>query len=272
MRKGLLIRIFGLVSLSQNLKRIVMRMWYQNMGRFDKDSQITFMNYGYANSNAGKIKLKSADEKDRYCIQLYNHVAGSLDVKGLEVLEVGCGRGGGSSYIARYLKPKSVNGVDFSKMAIDFCKRNYSTKGLSFSFEDAESFTIQNEKFDVVVNIESSHCYRNMKLFLHEVFRVLKPNGYFLFADFRGKGDINSLNSYLQNSGLKLLMKKKITKNVLKALDLDSNRKVELIKKKVPKMLHKTFLQFAGVKGTEIYESFRTGEREYFSFVLQKIK
>ena len=41
------------------------------------------------------VRLKSEDEKDRYPIQLYHHVASQINLKGLKVLEVGSGRGGG---------------------------------------------------------------------------------------------------------------------------------------------------------------------------------
>ena len=171
----------------------------------------------------------------------------------------------------QYLKPKSVTGLDFSEKAVDFCKKHYSVWGLSFNVGNAESIPFKDEKFDVIINIESSHCYSNMDCFLSGVSRILKPNGYFLFADFRGKGKINSLRRQLKNSGLNLLKEKKITKNVLKSLDLDNERKSELIIKKTLKLFRKSFFDFAAIKGSEVYESFKTGEREYFSFVLQKI-
>jgi cyclopropane fatty-acyl-phospholipid synthase-like methyltransferase len=41
------------------------------------------------------------------------------------ILEVGCGRGGGLSYISRYLNPKEVYGVDFSDNQVIFCKNTY---------------------------------------------------------------------------------------------------------------------------------------------------
>lgn len=269
-RKSALHKFFDLVcSISPRLKRSVWRILYQYVTGLDKEVQVIFMNYGYA-SESEKIKLRKIDEKNRYCIQLYHHVASTINLKGKDLLEVGCGRGGGSSYIMHYFKPKSMSGVDFSKKAIGFCKRYYSIKGLSFFVGDAESLPFEDNKFDVVINIESSHCYGNMKLFLSEVFRLLRPNGYFLFADFRNKNEIDSLRKCLISSGLVVLKEGRITQNVLRSLDMDNGRKMKLIKQKVPKILHKTFLQFAGIKGSEIYESFKNGSREYFNFVLQK--
>ena len=272
-RKTVLHRIFNLVcDISPSIKSLVWSAWYQYISGLDKDANMTFMNYGYVdlNPNAKKIKLRDADKKNLYCIQLYHHVANAINLDGLNVLEVGCGRGGGSSYIMRYLKPRSMGGVDFSNKAIEFCKKHYPAKGLSFYAGDAELLPFEDNKFDVIINIESSHCYAHMKQFLREVFRLLRPNGYFLFADFRNNNEINSLRKQLKHSGLKLIKEENLTQNVLKSLDMGNERKMKLIKQKVPKILHKTFLQFAGIKGSEIYESFKTGERKYFNFVLQK--
>ncbi|MBI4452853.1 class I SAM-dependent methyltransferase [Candidatus Woesearchaeota archaeon] len=268
----MLVRIFDVISRSPNLKQLSMKIWYQYLSRLDKDSQIIFMNYGYdfLNPNHKKIKLKDADEKDRYCIQLYSHVAGAVDLRNLNVLEVGCGRGGGSSYLMRYLSPKSVTGIDFSRKAMEFCKRYYHAAGLSFCYGNAESLPFEDRKFDAIVNIESSHCYSSMDNFLGEVARVLRTNGYFLFADFRSREKIDHLRNQLRNSGLKLLKERRITGNVLKSLDSDNKRRSAMIKEKVPKVLRNTFLHFAGAKGTDLYKSFKTGEREYYSFVLQK--
>ena len=56
-----------------------------------------------------------------YYMQLYDHVAGAVDLRDLKVLEVGSGRGGGADYIKRYLKPESMVGLDISENAVSFC-------------------------------------------------------------------------------------------------------------------------------------------------------
>ena len=153
MRRNLLHRFLGFArNNSPNIRRFIWKSWYQYLSGLDKGKNITFMNYGYADAapRGKKLKLESADENNRYCIQLYHHIASTISLRGLDVLEVGCGRGGGSSYIMRYLKPRSITGIDFSKKAIKFCKEYYSAKGLSFYEADAESLPFDNEKFDVI--------------------------------------------------------------------------------------------------------------------------
>ena len=79
------------------------------------------MNYGYLSSDFKNRDLSSDDEKDRMFINLYDFVASQIPIKGLSVLEVGSGRGGGASFVARYHNPKSIVGLDFSRTAISLC-------------------------------------------------------------------------------------------------------------------------------------------------------
>jgi len=49
------------------------------------------------------IPLQPEDEPNRACIQLYHHVATQVPLRGMKVLEVSCGHGGGASYLTRTL-------------------------------------------------------------------------------------------------------------------------------------------------------------------------
>lgn len=269
----MLTRIIDTVfRISPGLKRTLVRMWYEYLTVLDKEALMVFMNYGYVNLNPGaeKVVLRDVDEVDRYCIQLYHYVASAIELKGLDVLEVGCGRGGGASYIMRYLQPKSMTGVDISEKAIAFCNRHHSFEGISFFQGDAEYLPFDENTFDVIVNVESSLCYGSMERFLREVFRVLRPNGYFLFTDFRSKDKIDILRKQLINSSLEVLKEERITPNVLNALECDNTRRQRLIYQKVPRLMWKYFQHFAGIRGTKTYEAFRMGDTDYRSFILRK--
>lgn len=50
-----------------------------------------------------------------------------------------------------------------------------------------------------------------LERFLREVLRVLRPNGYFLFIDFRGRDKIEVLCKQLRCSGLETLKEERIT-------------------------------------------------------------
>ena len=186
------------------------------------------------------------------------------------MLEVGSGRGGGADYIKRYLGPARMIGVDFSDKAVNLCRHHYCLEGLSFLPGDAEHLPFDDNSFDAVVNVESSHCYSSMTDFLAQVRRVLKPGGYFLFADFRSREQIGELDAQLVHSRLQPIRQKNITPNVLEALNADHERRIAHIRRGAPKLLVKLIQEFAGTKGAGIYKGFQTGTFVYKSFVLQK--
>jgi ubiquinone/menaquinone biosynthesis C-methylase UbiE len=246
--------------------------WYQFLASHYPTKEWSFMNYGYASvdDHSETLKLNEADEPDRYAIQLYHHVVSAVDLTNLDVLEISSGRGGGASYIKRYLKPKALTGVDFSDKAIQFCKHTHDVDGLSFIEGDAESLSFEAGRFDVVINIEASHCYGSMETFLAEAKRVLRHNGYLLYADFRNKNDVAVLHRQMERSGMKILRREDITPNVVRSLDLDNQRKLLLIRAFFQNWLVKPFQEFAGVKGSKIYAGFQSGTMIYLYYVLQK--
>jgi ubiquinone/menaquinone biosynthesis C-methylase UbiE len=255
--------------MKEKLKNIFFRVWYWYVSTVDKKAEVIFMNYGYSKDNH-KIKLDKEDEKDRYSAQLYNLVATGADIKGEDILEVGCGRGGGLSYINRYLSPKSATGVDLNKKAIEFCKKHHSNENIKFLQANAQNLRFQDNSFDVVINVESSHRYSQMDKFLDEVYRVLKPGGVFLFADFRTQFELEKLDIQLKNSNFIRLMNKTITENVLEALKLSTSEREKLIHQIVPKFLHGLGKKFAATEGTPTYNKFLTREFEYVFYIMMK--
>ena len=248
------------------------RHLYQLLARSYRKADWTFMNYGYAPLDPliEKLSLDEADEPDRYSIQLYHHVASAVALEGKHVLEVGSGRGGGACYIAGYLKPETMVGLDFSAEAVDFCNGCYCTEGLTFITGDAENLPFAEGRFDAVVNVESAHCYVSMDAFLAQVRRVLRPGGHFLCADFRTREHMDALYGQLDRSGLTMLRDEDITDNVIKARDLDDRGRLAFIQDRAPRWLVKAISEFGGVKGSRIYRQFRAREVMYRHFVLQK--
>jgi len=73
------------------------------------------MNFGYTAHHQGRepLPLDPEDESHRYPLQLYHHVARSIDWEGRDVLEVSSGRGGGANFIMRYFKTEILHGCGF---------------------------------------------------------------------------------------------------------------------------------------------------------------
>lgn len=258
-------------AVSPRLRRSLWRCWYDLLAGRYPQADWTFMNYGYAETAPqAPLALAAADEANRYSIQLYQHVARTVELRGARVLEVGCGRGGGCSYLARYRQPAAVLGVDISAKAVAFCRRVHTVPGLTFRQGDAEALPCQADEFDIVLNVESSHCYGSVPAFLSEVGRVLRPGGYFLWADLRATERLAETRRQFAAAGFRCREESMITPQVLRALELISDRKRATIQRLVPRLLVPCVEDFAGVSGTRVYESLRVGAIQYPSFVLQK--
>ncbi|WP_165422991.1 class I SAM-dependent methyltransferase [Ktedonosporobacter rubrisoli] len=262
----------SLCDKSPVLKRLLIRNWFYCLSLLDREAHMPFMNLGYAplKSVDTLVELQESDEEHRYCIQMYHHVASMVELSGRDVLEVGSGRGGGASYVKRYLGPRTMVGVDLVPRAVQFSRARHRVDGLSFVQGDAERLPFGNCSFDAVINVESSYAYGNVDRFLQEVARVLRPGGYFLFTDYRYQHRIGLLRAQIENCGLNVLSDRCINAEVVRALDLDHARKADLIKKKVPQALHNVMHYFAASPGSPIYDELKAGTVDYHSWLMQK--
>ncbi len=245
------------------------KIWYWYVNRVDKKAEVVFMNYGFCNAE-NELTPDPKDEENQYPMQLYHHMVCETDIDNMDLVEIGSGRGGGLNYVTKKFSPSSAIGVDINKVDVAFCNKHYDLKNLSFVHGDAQNLNLKSNSCDIVLNVESSHRYPNMSSFLSEVSRILRPNGLFLFTDFRYSHEMDEMKSFLKKSGLKIMRERQINNEVLRALELDDNRRRKLVKKLTPKVLHKIALNFAGTIGSETFNHFLTRRYIYFSYILKK--
>lgn len=188
------------------------------------------------------------------------------------MLEVGSGRGGGARYIARYHHPASMVGVDLSPRTVARAsKLNSDTPNLTYQVGDAERLPFADGAFDIVVNIESSHCYGDVEAFAKEVARVLAPGGWFTFADMRDLiGDLPRMDRELAVPGLRLVEAQDISAGVVAAIDASEARKRERIGRMV--VLRRFMSEFAGASGSTLYQQLVSGELVYAARRYRKIE
>ena len=252
---------------------LLWKFWYPLLTRLTRRTPIVFLNYGYSETSepSSVPVLSPEDEADRTCIQLYDSVVNSIDLKGLRVLEVSSGHGGGASYIARYFKPATMHGIDRNPRAVEFCRQRHHVPGLTFSCGNALDLDFEDETFDAVVNVEASHCYPDVPKFFREVARVLRPGGHFLYADFREKEPASVvLHGQLEQSGLEILDRRDISASVVRGMRLNASKYEKLIRQLVPAWLRKPAMRFAGVPGSAIYNELISGKTVYLRYVLRK--
>ena len=252
------------------IRQGVWNRWYRYVGRTLQDSPIWFMNYGFAPPIRPEIQLTLDDEPNRTSIQLYHRVAGAVPLGGRDVLEVSCGRGGGARFVAQYLGPRRLVGLDLTESAVAFCARHHRREGVNFVCGNAQRLPFPDGAFDAVLNVEASHCYPDVTRFFAEARRVLRSSGYLLYADLRGDWDYAKWREQIAESGFEIVEEEEITPFVVKALDTTDQRTRQLVGRFSRRIGRRLLLLFAAAKGTAIYDGFASGRIHYLRFVLRR--
>jgi SAM-dependent methyltransferase len=107
--------------------------------------------------------------------------------KKLKVLEIGCGVGANVPFFLS--KNCNYTGVDISKNAIEFLKREYKSERLNFIHCDYINLKA-TEKFDLIIDrgsITSGNSYDKIIKIINKINMDLKDNGKFICIDWYSK-------------------------------------------------------------------------------------
>ncbi len=266
---------------ASQVKKIMWRTVYEVVSLRESTSSVTVMNYGYA-----PVDVVAPDRwpmHERFGLQLYAQVAGARDISGKDVLEVGCGRGGGAAFVFEQFNPRSMTGLDLARTAINRSRAKHGRPGLEFITGDAEHLPFEDGGFDVVLSVESSHCYGNPLRLLREVHRVLRPNGLLLLADLRltllttdndgpvfHRDDVARLHQQVADAGFVVCEEQDITANVIHALELQTPDVRARVEQEAPRFLREHVLTWAGAEGSPVFQAFVEHDLTYLRLVLQK--
>ncbi len=180
-----------------------------------------YLNFGYE-PNENKQYAQVTLPKyllNKQSVHLTLEVIGDTALSGKRVLEIGSGRGGNILTMKEYFNPQLVVGLDLCEASVRFCKKTHNLSNLFFSVGDAENVPFEDEFFDVVFNLESSHAYPNRNKFYHAVFRILKPRGCFLYSDILAVEEFIIAQQYCEDLGFQLTRNQDISSNVIMSCD-----------------------------------------------------
>lgn len=144
------------------------------------------MNIGIDAYNEWHQRLGCAEEISEVLLRpWYQTVAKRLpDLSGLRVLEIGCGRGDFSIWLASRFPTADITGIDFSPTAIQIAtdRAKAAHSQAHFAVSDAQSLGFRDAQFDYVISCECLEHLPHPDRMTAEIHRILRPLGKFILT------------------------------------------------------------------------------------------
>ncbi len=100
--------------------------------------------------------------------------------RGKEVLDVASGEGYGSAILAQ--TALRVTGVELDAVSVEHASCAYQSANLRFIQGDATKLPLEPQSVDVVVSFETIEHLSEHEIFLAEIRRVLRPDGFLIIS------------------------------------------------------------------------------------------
>lgn len=94
------------------------------------------------------------------------------------VLDIGCGEGYGSNYLAGFAK--EVVGIDYDKEIINYANNKYKKNNLILLAVDAKRQGLLNDKFDIICSFQVIEHIKDTKLLLENIKNLINDTGIFI--------------------------------------------------------------------------------------------
>lgn len=132
------------------------------------------LKYSCSHFSTADTSLRDAEE------QMLEHTCNRAGIEdGQRILELGCGWGSLTLWMAQHFRHSQITAVSNSRTQREFIEKRAQAQGLeniSVMTADMTDFECQ-QTFDRVVSVEMFEHMRNYELLLHRVSRWLTPNG-----------------------------------------------------------------------------------------------
>jgi ubiquinone/menaquinone biosynthesis C-methylase UbiE len=111
----------------------------------------------------------------------FNKMIGS--VNGKKILDIGSGFGNAALNLAK--NGAIVTSIDISPKLIEGCKYRAKKNNLTVDFQimDASNLKFEDNTFDIILGFRTIHHLQNIREFLLNAIRFLKPGGFILIVE-----------------------------------------------------------------------------------------
>jgi len=125
-------------------------------------------------------------------------------VEDRSILDLGCGTGRNANYLAE--RGNNVIGIEISKTALSLAKDRAQDLGVNVDYrlgDIGEKYDIEDDSIDIIIDVTSSNSLNDVgrEIYLSEVNRVLKNDGYFFVRALCKDGNQNVKNLLKQSPG-----------------------------------------------------------------------
>lgn len=135
---------------------------------------------------------------------LHRYVFASENVNEKEVLDIASGEGYGSEILSR--TAKHVYGVDIDEASVKHAQGKYKTHNLEYLVGSCTEIPLPDASVDIVVSFETIEHITDHEKMMHEVKRVLRPDGMLIISSPE-KHEYNEENQHSNPYHLKELNK-----------------------------------------------------------------
>lgn len=110
----------------------------------------------------------------------YQEAAKLIPKQELKILDIACGSGFGSDFLAQL--GNTVIGGDVSEAVIKECRSNFNRSNVSFEVVDGTNLPYTDETFDIIISFETIEHTTEYQKMLNEFKRVVKKNGLIILS------------------------------------------------------------------------------------------
>jgi len=215
-----------------------------------KDHDMDFINIGYYPIN--KI-LNEKNNSLNFNASLYLYALKNIKTQNKNILDLGCGRGGGTRIYKKYFDFNRVYGLDFNEYSINYCKTK--NNNIEYSFQSLNNFSYSFQ-FDIITMIESTWKINNYDTFSDSIKKYLSSDGVFVCLDFFTQEHNNNFIKFTNQF------------NFVKTIDITENA-IKACKMQMDELKNNSdeISKFLLYKHIDNYEAFKDKNSKYLKYI-----